>query len=242
MFNFTLYVIIGVFAGVISGLIGIGGGVIVIPCLVYIFGFSQHAAQGTTLAMLIPPIGILAALTYYKQGYVNLPVAGLICLGFFVGGYLGAKFAVGIPEAALRKIFGVCLLAIAVYMIISPGKAVSAGEYAKDIEVIEAAVNFSQNEFPRIAYLTMELKNNGDKNIANLDIEISYYDAGGELIKKVSLKNRLTENIPSGEARKCRIRLKGNVFNERYEEYPYSRHGEVERFDVKISNVKLGGR
>ncbi|MBN1494079.1 MAG: sulfite exporter TauE/SafE family protein [Candidatus Omnitrophica bacterium] len=118
MLNALLYVIIGFFAGAVSGLIGIGGGIIIVPALIYIFKFSQHAAQGTTLAMLIPPIGILAALTYYKQGHVNLPVAGFICLGFIVGGYVGAKYAVGFPEEVLRKIFGVCLLFIAGYMII----------------------------------------------------------------------------------------------------------------------------
>ena len=118
MTNLFLYITIGVFAGAISGLIGIGGGIIIVPCLIYIFGFSQHAAQGTTLAMLIPPIGILAALTYYKQGHVNFPVAGLICVGFVLGGYIGAKVAVGFSEVVLRKVFGACLLVIAGYMII----------------------------------------------------------------------------------------------------------------------------
>ena len=113
-----LYVVLGVVAGMASGLIGIGGGIIVVPVLIYIFGFSQHAAQGTTLAMLIPPIGLLAVWAYYKQGYANIPVAGLICLGFVFGGYFGAKLAIGFPEVLLRKIFGVCLLAIAGYMII----------------------------------------------------------------------------------------------------------------------------
>jgi len=114
----VLYVVLGVVAGMASGLIGIGGGIIVVPALIYIFGFSQHAAQGTTLAMLIPPIGLLAAWAYYKQGYANIPVAGLICLGFVLGGYFGAKLAIGFPEVILRKIFGVCLLAVAGYMII----------------------------------------------------------------------------------------------------------------------------
>ena len=118
MLNIFLYIIIGLFAGMVSGLIGIGGGIIVVPCLIYIFGFSQHTAQGTTLAMLIPPIGLLAAWAYYKQGYVNIPVAGLICLGFVLGGYFGARLAIGLPELILRKIFGVCLLIIAGYLII----------------------------------------------------------------------------------------------------------------------------
>lgn len=114
----VLYISIGLFAGAISGLIGIGGGVIVVPALIYLFKFSQHAAQGTTLAMMIPPIGILAALAYHKHGYVNIPVAGMICLGFILGGYLGAKVALDIPEVMLRKIFGFCLMLIAGYMII----------------------------------------------------------------------------------------------------------------------------
>ena len=118
MLSIFLYIAAGVFTGVTSGFMGLGGGLVVIPILVYLFGFSQHTAQGTTLAMMIPPIGILAAWTYYKNGYVNLPAAGLLCLGFVLGGYIGAKFAVGIPEVALRKIFGVFLLAIAGYIII----------------------------------------------------------------------------------------------------------------------------
>lgn len=69
------YILLGLVAGILSGLIGIGGGIIIIPVLVFIFGFSQHMAQGTTLALLVPPIGILAALMYYKQGYVDVKVA-----------------------------------------------------------------------------------------------------------------------------------------------------------------------
>jgi hypothetical protein len=93
--NHFLYILLGLAAGVLSGMIGIGGGTIIVPALVLLFGFSQHAAQGTTLALLVPPIGILAAWTYYRQGYVDLTVAGLICLGFFIGGFLGAKIATG---------------------------------------------------------------------------------------------------------------------------------------------------
>jgi uncharacterized protein len=116
--NLFLYITVGAFAGIVSGLIGIGGGIVVVPCLIYIFGFSQHSAQGTTLAMLIPPIGILAAFAYYKQGYVNPLAAVLLCLGFVLGGYFGAKIAIGFSEVILRKIFGICLLMIAGYMII----------------------------------------------------------------------------------------------------------------------------
>jgi uncharacterized protein len=118
MLTIILFLGIGLIAGMISGLIGIGGGIVIVPCLVFFFGYSQHMAQGTTLAMLIPPIGILAALSYFKSGHVNLPVAGLLCLGFFIGGYVGARFAIGIPEPVLRKIFGLCLLFIAGYIIV----------------------------------------------------------------------------------------------------------------------------
>ncbi len=114
-----LYVVLGLLAGILSGLIGIGGGVMIVPSLIFWFGFSQQEAQGTTLGLLVPPIGILAAWTYYQQGYVNLRVAALICLGFVLGGLLGAKVAVVLPSEILEKIFGVALLLIALKMIFS---------------------------------------------------------------------------------------------------------------------------
>jgi uncharacterized membrane protein YfcA len=111
-----LYLLLGLVSGAFSGLIGIGGAIIIIPCLVLLLGMSQHTAQGTTLALMVPPIGLLAAWTYYKQGHVDLKIAGLICLGFFVGGLIGAEFAAEIPDEILRKIFGVILLAASVKM------------------------------------------------------------------------------------------------------------------------------
>jgi uncharacterized membrane protein YfcA len=117
MFSLFLCIGIGLGAGILSGLIGIGGGVVVVPALIYIFKMPQHYAQGTTLAMLIPPIGILAAYTYYRQGYVNLKMAFLLAIGFFIGGLLGAKLAVHLPTDTLRRIFGFALLLIALKMI-----------------------------------------------------------------------------------------------------------------------------
>lgn len=117
IFNALLYILTGLLAGILSGLIGIGGGTIVVPILVIIFGLSQKTAQGTTLALLVPPIGILAAWTYYKQGYVDFPIAGLICVGFIFGGLLGARFATSLSNQTLERIFGVALLIIAVKMI-----------------------------------------------------------------------------------------------------------------------------
>src|SRR2546421_226359 len=108
---------LGLIVGVLAGMLGIGGAIFVIPALVYIFGWEQHTAQGTTLAMLVPPIGILAAWTYYKAGHVNLQVAGLLCIGFVAGGYLGGKFANQLPAETLQKIFGIALLVISVKMI-----------------------------------------------------------------------------------------------------------------------------
>jgi uncharacterized membrane protein YfcA len=119
MIQGLLYLLLGLAAGIISGLIGIGGGTIIVPVLVFFFGLSQHQAQGTTLALLVPPIGFLAAWTYYKQGYVNLQIAAFICLGFFFGGLLGAKFATKLSNVVLERVFGVALLLIALKMIFS---------------------------------------------------------------------------------------------------------------------------
>ena len=117
MTRIWLYLLLGLFAGTFSGLIGIGGGVIIVPALVVLFGFSQHRAQGTTLALLVPPIGLLAAWTYYKQGYVDLKVALIMCVGFFLGGLFGAKIATSMSNLVLEKVFGVALFLIALKMI-----------------------------------------------------------------------------------------------------------------------------
>jgi uncharacterized membrane protein YfcA len=111
------YAVLGVVAGILSGVLGIGGGVIIVPALIFLFGMSQHQAQGTTLAMLVPPIGILAAYTYYRQGYVQVLPAALLAAGFFVGGLLGAKLAVHLSNATLSRLFGIALLLIALKMI-----------------------------------------------------------------------------------------------------------------------------
>jgi uncharacterized membrane protein YfcA len=109
-------VALGLFAGGLSGLIGIGGGVIITPALVLLFGLSQQQAQGTTLALLVPPVGILAAWTYWKHGFVDLKIAGLICLGFVIGGLIGARFATDLTSESLRKIFAGSLLLISLKM------------------------------------------------------------------------------------------------------------------------------
>lgn len=118
MGSIALYLILGLAAGILSGLIGIGGGIIIVPALVILFGLTQQQAQGTTLALMVPPIGILAAWTYYEKGFVDLRIAAFVCLGFIIGGYFGAKVAVGLSNDLLRRIFGVVLLVVAVKMIL----------------------------------------------------------------------------------------------------------------------------
>jgi uncharacterized membrane protein YfcA len=98
--------------------LGLGGGIIIVPVMVFLFGMSEHQAQGTTLALMVPPIGLLAAWVYYKQGFVDLKMAAFVCLGFFIGGLLGAEFAVGISEPILKKIFGTMLLLVSLKMIL----------------------------------------------------------------------------------------------------------------------------
>ncbi len=110
------FLILGLIAGASSGLVGLGGGFILVPALVLIFGFSQHAAQGTTLALMVPPIGLMAAYSYYKAGHVNMYAAIFICIGFFVGGYFGAKLAINIPKDILQKIFSITMMAVGIYM------------------------------------------------------------------------------------------------------------------------------
>ena len=114
-----LYIILGLIAGIFGGMFGIGGGTILIPALVFLCGLTQHQAQGTTLAIMIPPIGLLAALRYWQAGNVKIGIAGFICLGFFVGGLLGAHLIHNVSDPLLKKLFGFYLLFIAARMIFS---------------------------------------------------------------------------------------------------------------------------
>ncbi len=117
MTQILLYIVWGLIAGVASGFLGIGGGIILIPVLGLIFGLTQHQAQGTTLALMIPPIGLLAALKYYHAGNVNIKIAAFVCLGFFFGGYAGAALVQHIPDTVLRRIFGFVMLFVSLRLI-----------------------------------------------------------------------------------------------------------------------------
>ena len=112
-------ILIGLFSGVLSGFFGIGGAIIVIPALVFIIGISQHEAQGTSLAFMLPPVGILAAWNYWKAGYVNWKIALVLSLTFVVGAYLGSHFTLHISDKTLRKLFGVLMILVAVKLIFS---------------------------------------------------------------------------------------------------------------------------
>lgn len=109
---------IGLTAGTLAGLVGIGGGIILVPALVLLLGFSQKSAQGTTLAMLMLPVGAFAVLTYLRAGYVNLRAAGLLAVGFVVGAAISALYAVKLPEATIARVFGTVLLLIAAKMLL----------------------------------------------------------------------------------------------------------------------------
>ncbi len=117
--TWVLVAAIGLVAGVVSGLFGIGGAVLIVPALVLLVKLSQHAAQGTSLAALLLPVGLLGALDYYRRGQVNVPYAAIIAVGLFVGALLGAKLAGGIPDAALRRAFGAFLLLVAAKLLFS---------------------------------------------------------------------------------------------------------------------------
>ena len=116
--SIILYFVLGIFAGVLSGLLGIGGGTVIIPALVYILGYSQHKAQGTSLVALLLPVGLLGVIKYYKEGDVNLVMGLIIAFGLFIGAYFGALIAVKVPDVLLKRIFGVFFLILALRMLI----------------------------------------------------------------------------------------------------------------------------
>lgn len=111
------FVFLGLVVGILSGVLGLGGGVFLVPALIFVFDFSPHEAQGTSLAVLIPPIGLFAALEYYRKGYIDFSVVGFICLGFVVGAYGGAFFVDRISVPTMRRIFGFFMFFIALQMV-----------------------------------------------------------------------------------------------------------------------------
>jgi uncharacterized membrane protein YfcA len=112
-----IVIIIGLVAGMLGGMVGIGGGLVIVPALMYFLAFSQHQAQGTSLGLLVLPVAILAVLNYYKNGYVDFRVVGLLAIGFVVGSYFGSKMALSVPQLTLKRIFAIFMIVIALKML-----------------------------------------------------------------------------------------------------------------------------
>ena len=107
----------GAASGILGGMVGVGGGIIIVPALVYFLGFSQHTAQGTSLGLIMLPVGIFGVMQYYKQGHVDLKVVGILAVGFLTGSYFGSKIALSLSQESIKKLFAVLMIIIAVKML-----------------------------------------------------------------------------------------------------------------------------
>jgi uncharacterized protein len=112
-----IIILVGIAAGILGGLVGVGGGIIIVPSLVYFIGFSQKTAQGTSLGLIMLPVGILGVLQYYKQGHVDFRVVGILAVGFLIGSYFGSKIALSLPQETVKKIFAILMIVIAAKML-----------------------------------------------------------------------------------------------------------------------------
>lgn len=117
--HLIILIVIGILSGVLAGIFGIGGAIVVIPALVFILGLTQHQAQGTSLAFMLPPVGILATWNYWKAGHVDWKIAVVLALTFLVGAYFGSNLSLNISDRTLRRAFGVLMMIMAVKMIFS---------------------------------------------------------------------------------------------------------------------------
>jgi uncharacterized membrane protein YfcA len=117
-----LLILAGIAAGVLSGLVGVGGGIVIVPALVLILGFSQKMAQGTSLGILLLPVGILGVMQYYKQGFVDIRVVLIISAAFLIGSYFGSKFALSLPQETIKKVFAIFMIIIAIKLLFFDNK------------------------------------------------------------------------------------------------------------------------
>ena len=117
MQTILIVILIGIFAGMLGGLVGVGGGLIIVPSLIYFLGFSQHAAQGTSLGLILLPVGILGVLQYYKQGNVDFRVVAILAVGFLIGSFFGSKIALSLPQETVKKIFAIFMIIMAIKML-----------------------------------------------------------------------------------------------------------------------------
>ena len=117
-----LLLLVGFLAGVLGGLVGVGGGIIVVPALVLILGYSQHQAQGASLGLLMLPVGILAVLSYYKRGFVDFKVVFIMAAAFILGGWLGSKLSLSLPEETVKKVFAIFIIGVGIKMLFFSAK------------------------------------------------------------------------------------------------------------------------
>lgn len=118
MLNIVILLLIGIAAGILSGMFGVGGGVIIVPSLIFFLGMTQHEAQGTSLGLMLLPIGILAAYNYYQSGNLDIKAGLIISLAFVAGGYIGSKISLGIDEVLLKRLFGLLMLFVALKLVL----------------------------------------------------------------------------------------------------------------------------
>ena len=123
-----ILIIIGLAAGILGGLVGVGGGIIIVPSLVYFLSFSQKSAQGTSLGLLLLPVGIFGVIQYYKQGQIDLKVVAIISIGFLAGSYFGSRIALSLPQETIKKIFAIMLLLIGFKMLFLDKKIVETAD------------------------------------------------------------------------------------------------------------------
>lgn len=114
-----ILLLIGICAGLLSGFVGVGGGIIIVPALVFFLGYSQHMAQGTSLTLMLPPIGLLAFYNYHKSGNTNIYAALIIAAAFILGAYFGSKLAISLDQKLVKKIFGAVMLLASIKLLVS---------------------------------------------------------------------------------------------------------------------------
>lgn len=120
MAEIIVLILIGIAGGFLSGMFGVGGGIIIVPAFVFFIGMSQHEAQGTSLGLMLFPIGILAAYNYYKTGQMDVKAGLIVAATFVLGGYFGSKVSLGLDQALIKRLFGVLMLAISLKLIFFP--------------------------------------------------------------------------------------------------------------------------
>ena len=115
--TFLILICVGIAAGILSGMVGVGGGIIIVPALIYFLGFTQMNAQGTSLALIMLPVGFLGVIQYYKMGHINYNIVMILAVGFIAGSFFGSKFALSLPQDTMKKTFAIIMIIIAVKML-----------------------------------------------------------------------------------------------------------------------------